>query len=59
MGYLIDPASPRERRFARNLNHKLGFLRDEAGASAIEMMPTIKRARGPKNIMNLGKIFAP
>ena len=30
----------------------------EAGAGAIEMMRTIKRALDPKNIMNPGKIFA-
>ena len=38
--------------------HKMGFLVDEAGAGAIEMMRTIKRALDPKNIMNPGKIFA-
>ncbi|HYP82469.1 FAD-binding oxidoreductase [Variovorax sp.] len=38
--------------------HKMGFLVDEAGAGAIEMMQTIKRALDPKNIMNPGKIFS-
>jgi D-lactate dehydrogenase (cytochrome) len=38
--------------------HKQGFLVDEAGAGAVEMMRTLKRALDPKNIMNPGKIFA-
>jgi len=38
--------------------HKMGFLLDEAGAGAVEMMRQIKRALDPKNIMNPGKIFA-
>jgi D-lactate dehydrogenase (cytochrome) len=38
--------------------HKMGFLVDEAGAGAVDMMRTIKRALDPKNIMNPGKIFA-
>ena len=37
--------------------HKMDFLVDEAGAGAIEMMRTLKRALDPKNIMNPGKIF--
>jgi D-lactate dehydrogenase (cytochrome) len=37
--------------------HKMGFLVDEAGAGAVEMMRQIKRALDPKNIMNPGKIF--
>ncbi len=37
--------------------HKMGFLMDEAGAGAVEMMRTLKRALDPKNIMNPGKIF--
>jgi D-lactate dehydrogenase (cytochrome) len=38
--------------------HKQGFLLDEAGAGAVEMMRGIKRALDPKNIMNPGKIFS-
>jgi D-lactate dehydrogenase (cytochrome) len=38
--------------------HKMGFLVDEAGAGAVAMMRTLKRALDPKNIMNPGKIFA-
>jgi D-lactate dehydrogenase (cytochrome) len=38
--------------------HKMGFLIDEAGAGAVEMMRAIKRTLDPKNIMNPGKIFA-
>jgi len=38
--------------------HKMGFLVDEAGVGAIDMMRTIKRALDPKNIMNPGKIFS-
>ena len=37
--------------------HKIGFLVDEAGAGAVEMMRAIKRTLDPKNIMNPGKIF--
>ncbi|MEN9868038.1 MAG: hypothetical protein RL748_3628, partial [Pseudomonadota bacterium] len=37
--------------------HKMGFLVDEAGAGAVDMMRTIKRALDPHNIMNPGKIF--
>ena len=36
----------------------MGFLVTEAGAGAIEMMRSVKRALDPKNIMNPGKIFA-
>jgi D-lactate dehydrogenase (cytochrome) len=79
-GYLIDPALPREREIAEELNHKLvaralslegtctgehgiglhkmDFLVTEAGAGAVDMMRTIKRALDPKNIMNPGKIFS-
>ena len=38
--------------------HKMGFLLDETGAGAVDMMRTIKRALDPKNILNPGKIFA-
>ena len=38
--------------------HKQGFLVDEAGAGAVEMMRTLKRALDPKNILNPGKIFS-
>jgi D-lactate dehydrogenase (cytochrome) len=38
--------------------HKMDFLVTEAGAGAIDMMRTIKRALDPKNILNPGKIFA-
>jgi D-lactate dehydrogenase (cytochrome) len=38
--------------------HKQGFLIDEAGAGAVELMRAVKRALDPKNIMNPGKIFA-
>ncbi len=37
--------------------HKMGFLVDEAGSGAVDMMRTIKRALDPQNIMNPGKIF--
>ena len=37
--------------------HKMGFLVDEAGEGAVEMMRAIKRALDPKNILNPGKIF--
>ncbi|MEO8152506.1 MAG: FAD-linked oxidase C-terminal domain-containing protein [Rhizobacter sp.] len=37
--------------------HKMGFLVDEAGAGAVAMMRSVKRAIDPKNIMNPGKIF--
>ncbi|MCM3566072.1 FAD-binding oxidoreductase [Hydrogenophaga intermedia] len=38
--------------------HKMGFLLDEAGAGAVDMMRTLKRALDPDNILNPGKIFA-
>ena len=38
--------------------HKQGFLIDETGAGAVDMMRSIKRALDPKNIMNPGKVFA-
>lgn len=37
--------------------HKMAFLPEEAGAGAVEMMRTLKRALDPDNIMNPGKIF--
>jgi D-lactate dehydrogenase (cytochrome) len=37
--------------------HKIGYLVDEAGPAAVEMMKSIKRALDPKNIMNPGKVF--
>jgi D-lactate dehydrogenase (cytochrome) len=37
--------------------HKMGFLVEETGAGAVELMRTIKRALDPKNILNPGKIF--
>jgi D-lactate dehydrogenase (cytochrome) len=38
--------------------HKMGFLIDEAGEGAVQMMRTIKKALDPQNIMNPGKIFS-
>ena len=38
--------------------HKMGFLLDEAGAGAVDMMRTLKRALDPDNILNPGKIFS-
>ncbi|MDP3134831.1 MAG: FAD-linked oxidase C-terminal domain-containing protein [Burkholderiaceae bacterium] len=38
--------------------HKMGFLVDEAGAGAVDIMRTLKRALDPGNIMNPGKIFS-
>jgi D-lactate dehydrogenase (cytochrome) len=37
--------------------HKMEFLLTEAGAGAVDMMRTIKRALDPDNILNPGKIF--
>jgi D-lactate dehydrogenase (cytochrome) len=37
--------------------HKMGFLIDEAGSGAVNMMRQIKQALDPKNILNPGKIF--
>ena len=37
--------------------HKMGFLQQEAGAAAVDMMRTIKRALDPLDIMNPGKVF--
>jgi D-lactate dehydrogenase (cytochrome) len=36
--------------------HKMGYLVDEAGVGAVEMMKSIKRALDPHNIMNPGKV---
>jgi D-lactate dehydrogenase (cytochrome) len=38
--------------------HKQGFLVDETGEGAVDMMRTLKRALDPKNILNPGKIFS-
>jgi D-lactate dehydrogenase (cytochrome) len=35
----------------------MGFLIEEAGEGAVNMMRTIKHALDPHNIMNPGKIF--
>ncbi len=37
--------------------HKMGFLRQEAGEAAVEVMRAIKRALDPHNLFNPGKIF--
>ena len=37
--------------------HKMGFLQQEAGAGAVDLMRTIKRALDPLDIMNPGKVF--
>ncbi len=38
--------------------HKMGYLIDEAGPVAVEMMKSIKRTLDPRNIMNPGKVLA-
>jgi D-lactate dehydrogenase (cytochrome) len=38
--------------------HKQGFLLEETGAGAVDMMRTIKRALDPHNILNPGKVFS-
>jgi D-lactate dehydrogenase (cytochrome) len=38
--------------------HKIGYLVDEAGTGAVEVMKAVKRALDPKNIMNPGKVLA-
>ena len=45
-------------RRARRRPAQDGLPGDEAGAGAVDMMRTIKRALDPKNIMNPGKIFS-
>jgi D-lactate dehydrogenase (cytochrome) len=37
--------------------HKIGFLVEEAGEDAIDLMRRIKRAFDPDNLLNPGKIF--
>ncbi len=37
--------------------HKQGFLLEETGAGAVDMMRSIKQALDPHNILNPGKIF--
>jgi D-lactate dehydrogenase (cytochrome) len=37
--------------------HKIGYLVEEAGSGAVEVMRTIKRALDPLNIMNPGKVI--
>lgn len=37
--------------------HKIGFLEQEAGPDALQMMRAIKRSFDPRNILNPGKIF--
>ncbi len=38
--------------------HKMPYLEQEAGAGAVDLMRSIKRALDPKNIMNPGKVFS-
>jgi len=38
--------------------HKMAFLVEETGATAVQVMRTIKQALDPQNIMNPGKIFS-
>ena len=37
--------------------HKIGYLQDEAGEDAIDLMRRIKQALDPEGLMNPGKIF--
>ena len=39
--------------------HKQGFLIDEAGEDALQLMRALKQALDPLNILNPGKIFSP
>jgi D-lactate dehydrogenase (cytochrome) len=39
--------------------HKMDFLAQECGTSALDVMRSIKRALDPRNILNPGKIFSP
>ena len=38
--------------------HKMGYLVEEAGLAAVDLMRSIKRALDPKNIMNPGKVLS-
>ena len=38
--------------------HKMGYLVEESGEGAVELMRQVKRALDPKNIMNPGKVVA-
>jgi D-lactate dehydrogenase (cytochrome) len=38
--------------------HKIGYLVEEAGTGAVDVMRAIKRALDPLNIMNPGKVIA-
>ncbi len=38
--------------------HKMGFLLDEHGADAVDVMRAIKHSLDPRNLMNPGKIFS-
>ncbi|TKC91072.1 FAD-binding protein [Trinickia terrae] len=38
--------------------HKMGFLLDEHGADAVDVMRSVKHALDPRNLMNPGKIFS-